>query len=1237
MQINQFLGKLSTLNNKKMIKKMKVVFYILFITTIQISANVYSQNATVSIHLKNAGIIDVFNEIEKQSEYKIFYKTDNIDKRIQVSVNEESITVNSLLKNVLSEHQLSFDLVDKVIVITPNVISQDLPITGRVTDESGEPIPGVNIVVKGTTAGTVSDLNGKFSIQVKPGAILVVSFIGYTSQEFETEGVSNLDIVLKENTLELDEVVVTALGMKREQKSLGYSVSTVKSEDLNQGASVNMLKSLQGKTTGVNIVSLSSDPTSSTFVTVRGATSISAWKDKKLSNKSQPLYVLDGIPIGEGAINDDNKIDIGNFMSRLNPNDIESITILKGASAGALYGARAGNGVVMITTKSGAGAQKGIGVSVSSAITADVVRATIPVQNEFLTGDRYDSFGMEGGNGWGTQAGSQYANQNWKQWDIVKQQFYEGPVLNYTTEDRIKAFMETGWTNTNDVTVTGNYDKGNYRISFQNLTNSGVIPNNHTHRNSLSFNGMYKILNNLSVSSSASYTRTYTPNKSQYSGNDTRMGIVQTLYSIRPEHPAMSVWKSASRWIDGYEGRMQNTPFIRDKGTLNVREQYPLDEVRGSNPYYIAEEMIYTFATDNLFGKVELDWKAFSPLTFKLRTGVEKNTLAFERRLAWDSRDRPKGQFSSRNTSSTNVNTDLLAIYNQRFGDFDINAIGGFSYAFGQSNMTFLDTDNSGLSRPNDFSIGAIAGGLGALKNEYKWDTSRSQSLYATASFGWKSMLYLDASVRNDWYNITERTKASNLYPSVALSWLASETFTLPDWWTLAKLRGGIAVVGYGVQSYVNANTYGFGPSYGDITTGTVTPVLIDPNLKPEANTTVEGGFTLGFIDNRINFDFTYFQKVHSNQIGDVPIVASTGFSTMKTNIGEVTSKGIEMALNLGIIRSSDWTWNVGANYSSAKAEITKLNDSFTSVEVNFDGNTRQIIRKGETVGGLYAQKDFYTVQTGKFAGQHIIDYTGMNQGTDTKDRRPYLGNLNPDFIMGFTTDLRYKRLTLNVVATMRVGGVYCSQTWKVLQNDGLTFDTYTGDGVYYVGGRVGYGGLAWPNPDNIEIDALKTYISNSRKDFNDASYIRGVFVDPRSGKESNDETLGNGTFTYQGQELPYYIEQGADPNATFYTDASGPIGDTWDYAQTRTFSATNFKIREITLSYDIPSSFTQKFRIQNAQIAFIAKNVFHWNKSGINEDPETAFTGSVGENQGIAAFTLPYIASFGAKLTLNF
>lgn len=1111
-------------------------------------------------------------------------------------------------------------------------------VQGTVQSDTGELLPGVSIMVKGTATGVITDIDGNFSITV-PNAqsVLVFSFVGMKLQEVPVNGRSNIAVTMETTTIGLDDVVVTALGISRDKKSLGYSVSEVSGEDISQAGSVNMLKSLDGRTTGVNIVSLSPDPTSSALITIRGATSIAGIANKDQANRSQPLYVIDGIPVGSGSVGKLGGVDVGNKMSQLNPNDIESVTVLKGASAGALYGSEAGNGVILITTKTGAKAKKGIGVEIVSSTTFENAYKTMPVQNEYFQGERYDSeyYSMDGVSSWGAPAGSSEAAKDYTQWDMLNQKYYQGPLVKRGDADRMKAFLETGHTVTNSVNVTGNYDKGNYRLAFTNLLNKSVVPNNRNLRNTVSFSSAYKITDKLSVSSSFSYTKGYTPNKSVVAGRDTRTGIVESVYAMSSNLAPLSEFKAANTWIDGYEGVYQNSPWMRQRG--NPDDRFDGDQVRSNNPYYVTRDNIREFVTDEAFAKVELSYQIIEPLSFVLRSGGDLYSIDFEKRIPYDNRDRSFGEFEATTSKNQRINTDAILTFDKSFGKFDVTANAGYNYRYSYSNSWGFSGRN--LLKPNDFRLDGLNKQTLSYLNYSGLGTGRYQSVYGTASLGFDKMLYLDVTGRNDWSGITEQEVQKHFYPSVSLSWLISETFEMPEWVDMLKVRGGWAQVGFGLGVQQNRNTFGFKDySWNGASLGTVGGALVDPAIEPEINESLEYGLEAVFFKSRLMFDFTMFTEQHTNQINTIPVVSSTGFSSLLTNVGTVEAKGYEGSITVVPVLNKDWRWSVSANISTAESEITYMHPKFSSAWFGYADNSMQRLAVGEKIGNLYAEEGWWRVNEGEFAGMKMLKWSsGTPIENDEASNRDFLGNYNPDYIMGLSTGLKYKNFSLNMLGSFRKGGIYVSETTKILRDDGKSPWSLSGDHHYWEGGRVGAGGFAWPNPDDIEIDVVKARIEESYATYNDASYWIGVYVDPRSGADVQDRTLGGKTWTDEnGVERPYYIVNGANPNETLYSDPYSVVGNTWDFPQTRTFDATNFKLKEVSLSYLLPAKFTQKFKCEGGSFTLIARNVYFWTKSGQNEDPESAFTGAL-DNQGVARFIMPQVSSWGFELNLNF
>ncbi len=1110
-------------------------------------------------------------------------------------------------------------------------------VTGVVKDDAGGPLPGANVTVVGTTQGTITDADGHYSIQV-PGndAVLRFSFVGMEPQEILVGDKTVIDVTLKSSAIGLSDVVVTALGISRETKSLGYAVDKVTSDELDKGGTANYLKNLDGHVTGVNITSLSSDPTSSVFVVIRGATSIAGVQSGRISASAQPLYVIDGVPVGTGGVSvtgTRGNIDAGNFMSELNPEDIESISVLKGASATALYGSEGGNGVILITTKSGRGMKKGIGVTFNSAVTFDQVYKTLPVQNLYARGDALENvFGDTPNRNWGPYFGDDH--NNYRQWDMAQQQFMDAPIVKKADADPMKAFARTGLTSTQNLAVTGNYDKGSFRLSYTNLVNQGVIPNTKTSRNTIALETSYNVTKKLKVSGTAQYIKTYVPNKTGITG-DYKSNVVENIYARTPDMNPYSEWTDV--WVKGYEGYMQNTPYLDFKNYLGNDDRYDRRNYRArkrQNPYFYVNEIINMYSRESVIGKVQLDWDIFDFLKLTGRTGLTTVMFHSQERKPWDaSKYYQHGGFWTNDSQSARINNDIFLTFDKKFGDFSINALLG--YNFRMDNSQYTNLGGKELARPYDYSFSAIP--RDNLQYGYHWYTGKYSSIYGTASVGFKSMLYLDLSLRKDYVGITELEKNSSLYPGASLSWLVSETFTMPEWINLLKVRGGIAQVGYGIPTYLNVDTYGFTATWNGATVGTVGGSVVNPDILPEVNTTYEAGLETRTVDSRVNFDFTIFEKVHANQIQDIPIVSSSGFSSYRTNIGTVTSKGLEASLELVPVRTKDWEWSVSANFTKYKATVTELDPAFTEKWIGYGSNSRLRLREGEVIGNLYAKEGFWRVQnpSSKYYGMIILKQSsGTPIENDDPENRDYLGNFNPDFMMGFTTSLKYKRFSLDAVMSYRNGGVYISESMKRLADDGKDPYSLSGDNFYWRGGRSHHGGFAWPNAADVVYDNVRSVNEQVNSVYNyqinDASYWIGVYVDPVA--------VENGEVDPEDRNLPdqYYILNGEDPNTTFYKVPASIVGNTWDFPQTRTFSATNFKIRDIALTYYFPVDFAHKMHMQGGSFSLTAHNIYLWTKSGRNEDPETAFDGT-SRNQGVARFTLPSVRQIGFKLNVSF
>ncbi len=1103
------------------------------------------------------------------------------------------------------------------VLFTSNTFAQ-VKVSGVVKSSSGELLPGVTIVVKGTTTGVVTNMDGKYNITVPAAqSVLVFSFVGMESQQIPVNGKTSINVSLESETISVDEVVVTAMGITKAKKSLAYSVSEVKSDDLVKGGNTNLMKSLDGKVSGVVLTSLSSDPTSSVLVNIRGTTALPSAGDANVTVKGQPLYVIDGIPVGNQTFTQKNGVDFGNILSQLNPEDIENITILKGGSAGALYGSDGGNGVVMITTKSGKGGKKGIGVSFSTAATMDSPYQFMEEQQLFGQGERTYEWQYDNTDTWGPALDGSFTGDFWN----TKTQKWDNGPMKSSKENRMKEYLNTGSTVTTNVNVNGNYDKGSFRLSLSNMGNNGMMPNTKTNQKSFTIASEYKLTDKVKISANANYTRTYSPNKANVVGSNS---VLNSLLFNFPTN-LQPLADMRNYWMTGFDGIQMNGAIQKDNG---------IDKAE-NNPWWTTYEKINRFTRDNFFGKLQLDYQINKEFAFVLRSGMENVVENYEYRQSFGQQAMGNrgasgdGMFQTTLDKSLSFNSDAILSYNKSLGKFDITAVGGVNYAYSNSNVYAITAGS--LSVPGLFSMANVF--PGRLTAGYGWGAGPSYSAYGTADVAWNKQLFLGVTGRNDWKGNLKEEQINYFYPSVSLAWIASETFKLPESINLLKVRLGLANVGNGLTKQRPIDTYSFdAPDWsGTVKTANINATLVDPDIKPMASITKEAGIDLWMLNKRVQLDFTYFRKDQNNQLGSIPVVQGTGFTGMTTNVGDVRNEGYEWGLTLNPVRTKDWNWDITTTFTHYKAHILRLSPKFAPAGYifgSYDGKTKVKIAEGEEIGNIYEENPILRVKTGKYAGQPLLDGDGgeFQKSSNEKDRAQ-LGNYNPDFILGFNTTLKYKRLSLNIVSSFRKGGKYVSVNQQYMESNGRAVTTLSSgpNNPWWMGGRnASLGGMPWPAAGSSIYENINANNDGQRTNqVNDASYAKGVFLNP---------DFAGGTPTDAD-----YIVNGADLKNTFYQFPYNSYGDViWNFTSTRVYDATNFKLREVSLTYSLPNSVTSKLKVNNVNISLIGRNLLQWNASGRNEDPESAFSG-VGVNQGILRATLPSVRSIGFKLGFDF
>lgn len=1083
-------------------------------------------------------------------------------------------------------------------------------ITGRVVDEKGVAIPNVTVSIVGQKKAVATDIKGFYKINANDNDVLSFTYLGYKTVTVMVNDKTQINVTLNSEVATMNDVVITALGISRKKKSLGYAVADVKGDDLTNGGSSNFVKSLDGRMSGVNFTQASTDPAGSVFVTIRGATSLSL---PNSTANSQPLYIIDGIPLGTNAITNKNGVDFGNLLSQLNPEDIESVSVLKGASAGALYGSQAGNGVIMITTKSGKGGKKGLGVNFNTSMVIDKPYNFFETQTEYGVGIRSAPGGYVAGGGydWGPKLDGSF---NISRWNTLTQKNETVPFLG-AGENRLKAYMVDGMTNNYNLSIANSTDKGSFRFSVGKMDNTGIMPNNHTNRMTFNLNASYNISEKVKLAVNSNYISQFSPNKSSANNDVVELLTFAFLGHFQPVQEMKNIW------LTGYEGIKQNAPAFKPNG-----------DPYADNPYMFTYAEINTFKKDNFFGKAELEWKLTEPLKLLLRSGMDYNSDNYEYKLSKGFTDNNKkdGRYSSQATSTFSVNSDIMLMWNKDFGKISTSATAGYNFVYGNAYDNFANAGK--LVRANDFSLGnAVAGTLTAGNS---WGISKTQSGYLTTQVGYDNQIFIDLSGRYDQGGILEEDKNHHFYPSASLSWLASQTFKLPAIIDLFKLRAGIAQVGHGIGKPRSNNTFSFNSvDYGAAKILNIGGQLVDPNIKPEITNSYEAGFDIAFAKKRIAFDFTMFTKTHENQTDYIPTSPGTGYSGILTNVGTVQSKGIELGLNLVPVRSQNWNWDLAAFFTKSDAHITKLSKTYVPNGYTFYGNGPNInirMAEGERIGTLWDNNVVKKMPaTSKYAGMIVLDNTGQWTTSNNEKDRTAIGNYNPDFIIGFNTTLRYKAFKLTTVASLRVGGDYISNVTRRAVTNGhspLTIgDNVNGTNPYTAGGRdAASGGLPWPVATQMKYPYMAALVQNYKNYgayAEDASYFRGVWLKP-GGDPNNDND---------------YIVNGADPLATFYYLPGMVLGaQYWQFSQTLIRDATNFKIKEVVLEYQLPTALLQKVKIQSATIGFVARNIFQWNKSGEKGDPEAAFEG-IGQNQGTIGKALPSVASYGFKLGVNF
>ncbi|MFV0175616.1 SusC/RagA family TonB-linked outer membrane protein [Empedobacter falsenii] len=953
------------------------------------------------------------------------------------------------------------------------------PIKGQIVDQNGFGLADVEIIIKGTSYKTFTDENGFFEFLATNVAqpTLIINSSQHKYVEYSPKDSSQVKVTLQEEANQLNEVIVTALGIKREQKKLGFAQQNIGSEELATAEANNWSSGLKGKVAGLNIISGGNGPINSQQIILRGANSID-------QSKNYALIVIDGVPMSTemtssgnstAYMGDDSPIDFGNGISDINQSDIESVTVLKGPAAAALYGNKAANGALIITTKSGKKGKK-LGLEYKSTVAIDVINNWPDFQYEYgqgagksfdKNGNPYYSYqaSEDGPNTGSTSSafGPKFDGQYFYQYDPNLEKQGLERTLWRPYKDNRKSFWETGFTFSNAVTLSGGDDKGSIRASIGHQKNSWIMPNTGYENYTAAINGNYQVSDRIKVSTALNYTRKTSDN---LPGTGYNNGSIAYFMIFQNPNVDLNWYKPI--WKNNYDGVKIIRPF----------SSYM------DNPYAIAYEAVNPMSSNQLVGNIRADFKLSNKLSLMLRPAINTYTQLREQKRPFDMNRTPNGYYKRQDISKTETNIDFLMNYTDKWGDFGFSAnVGGNRKNYEYRNLTaWVD----GLASPGVYKL---ANGLTSPFARTYDSNLKENSLYGMASFGWKDMIFVDITGRNDWNSSVALKYSSFFYPSVSSSFILSDLFKIKGPVNYLKYRLSFAKVGNGGTTGWTSRYY----SQSDFAGSAVVPGrLFNPDIKPESTTSWETGFEALLFKKRLSIDFTLYQQSTKNQIFELPNDITTGYSKRVVNGGEIENRGIELAASYTPIKTNDFSWKMTGTWTKNENTVKSLVEGIEDDQMILgqSGTVYQIAKVGGSSTALYGEK-FVRNE----AGQIIYD---AKTGVPIKNGlNEYVGDATPKWRAGFTNEIKFKTFRFSFTLDGQYGGIVYSQTYHKMMEQGKLADSLPGreDGFIIGDGVV-------LNPDGTySQNTTKTDVATYYKEYNrranvesnsfDASYLK--------------------------------------------------------------------------------------------------------------------------------------------------
>ena len=1048
------------------------------------------------------------------------------------------------------------------------------------TEEDGEPVIGASVIVKGTSLGTVTDVNGRFELSGFPPSAtrLLISYISLMAKEVAIA--PQVSVTLKSDTHLLDEVVVTALGISREKKALGYTAQEVKQNALVQGKDNNLLNSLSGKIAGVRITNTQGDVGSSRIV-IRGETSI--------AGENQPLFIVDGIPVDNSQLNARSSgRDFKNAIADLNPEDIKTLTVLKGPNAAALYGARAAHGAIVITTKGGDKRQKGIGITLHSSTQVSFV-ATLPeFQNLFGQGAG-GRFSYVVGMGAGVNEGVDDMSVPGLDIGLLIPQFdspldadgnrVATPWVSHP--NNVRDYFRMGISTNNGISIARGDDKYQFRVGYNYEKQVSIVPDAGTNKTNISLNTDYHLAKWIVVGATANYIVYTAPS---LPGSATPSGS-----NVRSNSPMLQFL-----WF----GRQVDTNSLKADYTRNWNSSYY------DNPFWSTSYNTQSQERHRLIGDLHAEFRLTDGLNVRFRTSTDWYNDRRKSKVKWGSAGAgsPYGSYAEDAYTVKENNTEVLATYIKQLNkNWGIDALLGFNVRNKQYENNYQAAPRLAVA-----DLYTLTNSRDPLTSSNDFYRLRQYGLYGSIQLDYRRWAFLNITGRNDWSSTLPVDNNSYFYPSVTASVLLSEAF---GWRSKAvnylKIRGGWSQVGADANPYQLATVFTSETAFNGNPLQSSSTIGMNPNLKPENTSSIEAGFEAAFWDNRLYLDFTYYKTDSRNQILKLATTAASGYTSQVRNAGHIRNRGYEIQLGAVPIQTSKgFRWNLDLNYGANSSKVVKLDDEGLITSYQLYSSGIQILASvGEAYGTLFG-----TSYVRDANGNVVVDANGLPKISTTNKT---LGKFTPDWTGGISNTFSYRSLSLSFLIDASVGGSIFSNTNKTGKYTGVLANTLSGrdaehGGLWYYTAAMG---------NNVRLPESPSYSVSS-----DGLYYAQV--------------NGQSTRVYQDGIMVEGVTESGSKNEEVVS-AEKYYHRIYSIAEANVYDASYVKLREVALSYRLPRLWTQKLHLQEASVTLTGRNLWTIYKSVPNIDPESALT--TGNAQGVEAYSLPTTRSFGVNLSVKF